>query len=343
MLKKVIDDKGVIFSKDNFPKELIEILNTKKVVVLGEYRHYSQEHQEFLSGLVKELHQFGFHQVLQELLHAHSWLAEDYVIGEIDSLPEVIKYFDFEYLEQIRNFNKDLPENERVIVKYVDMNHWEEAFIDSIKLMESVVDTHGLFDDLKDLDPKSDKYYEELTNLKSNLQTYRKKLTDKWYERMEEMIEVEMKSFKLRAVEYDPALREEIIIDLCKKHLSEKNLSILNFGSDHARKKRLDEPDEDYQLLGEFITENYNSYHIGFIGIKGEIKHTFRDLEIVKFNLLKEEKEGKLFRIIGEKQGNSNMFLPLDGPVFKDEFKEFDAYISYPEISVVKSMEKFKL
>lgn len=344
-LKKIIEDHGIIFPKENIPKKLIEILNNKNVVILGEFHHYIKQHQEFLFNLSKGLHQFEFQQVFVEGIHAYSWMIEDYATGKIDLFPKNIRCFNLEFLEQIREFNKDLPEKDKIIVKDIDMTHGDNSFVESVTLMSEVIDTHGLFDDL---DSKSDKYHEQLTNLKNNLPNYKVKFTDKWYERIEKMIEVEKKSFKIRKDELYYEEREKVMIDLCKKNLSGNKKTIMLIGHNHAQKKHFEGTGEDYQLLGEFVNENYNSYHIGLIGIKGEIKYSFKDLETKKFDVLKDGKEDDLFRIIGEIQKDNNIFLPLNNSIFENEFMvmdgldenevkpkiQFDAYVSFPEVSL---------
>jgi hypothetical protein len=357
-IRNVIEKDKLQFSYNNIPDGLTKILSKKDIVMLGE-NHYIQQHQEFVASLVSALHGCGYRLFVNELMHAYSWCVEDFVLGIIDQIPEEIMFFDYDYLKKIREYNSKLADNEKIKVKYIDVNHWKNNFIRSISFMEKYINTYGIFDKIKEKNLESNDYYNNLNRLLSELldheKKYCRKFTGEWFDRIKDIIEIEIISFEQRKNDYNPCEREKIMIKLCERCISDKRKTIINCGSNHTQKKYFSGPGKNYQLIGEFINEKYNSYSIGFSAIKGEIKHNFRDLKNEKFNILKNSREDDLFRLIGEKQDQDCLFIPFDNPIFQNEYivqdctsetnikpkSQYDAYIFYYEISVADSMVKY--
>jgi hypothetical protein len=106
-------------------------------------------------------------------------------------------------------------------------------------------------------------------------------------------------------------------------------------------------------LLEEKVSLDLTS--IAFSGIKGKRKYKFNSDEVISFNILDNTMEKNLMHMIGQKAGDQMSMLLLNGEIFKKEMditytagthrvapgRQFDALITYPEISILKSLSDF--
>lgn len=120
-LRRSIESNIVIFDGTVIPTELIERLEDKKVVVVGEY-HGIQEHKEFVTDLMLDLNNYNqFDQLLLEMPHSLGLILEDYTWGEIDQLPAYFERFPQADISRIRDFNQNVHEEERIRVRAIDI------------------------------------------------------------------------------------------------------------------------------------------------------------------------------------------------------------------------------
>ncbi|NIV16116.1 MAG: hypothetical protein GWN62_34125 [Aliifodinibius sp.] len=356
-LESAVRENLIIHNGEEIPRQLVDIAEQKRILILGE-THYIQEHQEFVSKLLQRLHAEGYRIFLIETFHAFSWMVADYVFGEIDYLPDHIRFFDNYWLEAIRNFNANLEDTEKIKFFYMDVNHWRDNFISSLLEIEKILGGQPLFDGIKSRQIDSPNYKSALLTLSNtisqNAAMYKTEWGNKWYERINEMIDVEIKSSNFRTSR-DDNLREATMFDIIQSRIPEnRNIKVaINCGSHHAQKNGLMGP--KIKWITPYLNEIYpdDIYSIAFIGIKGERKSSFSDPNVIEFNLIRETSNNDLIRIIGVEAGPNMATLPLESSVFNKNVRvtyvsgstfhlspasQFDALITYPRVSILNSM-----
>lgn len=352
-LQTALEQSSSEFASHQLPANLLDSLGTKQVLVLGE-THYVQEHQELVSKLVQQLHPAGYRVFLNEGMHALSWIAEDYALGLYDQVPPSLAMFDQYWLREIRDYNLTLPADKRITFQLIDMNHWPDVFYTSVSLITQHLKTGGFFDELLSTDILSPDYGMALENALSKLQAnssyYRILWSDKWVDRISEMLTVELVSLGIRN-QWSSAKREELMISLFTQRAEEAaGKVIVNCGMNHGQKKYFPGmgPGGDYLLLGEHIAANYLSYHIAFWGITGNRRDRFFDKGsyVLKNNWYSWD----LLHLASNHLTNPKI-VSLEAPVFTrptivnnrllQPSRQYDAYILYPEISLLNSLQVY--
>ena len=393
-----IDDaiatRAHFFNPGTVPSELVEALRPHRLVLLGE-SHYVQEHQDFVVLLLKELHPHGLRWFADELSHASGWAVDDYVRGLRDDPPPSVARMNQTYLDGLRAFNATLPPSERIRFRYIDMNHNPTAFQTSLQMMLRETDLSPVAGEVATilaLDPYGEEYREALRALEwatrvppdagadvSEAGTagagtvtanpsvgagvgaaLRDQAGDRWFNRLRETLEIEIRSFPLR-LQWDVAERELIMIDLVNAILDESgnDMVAVNTGMFHAQRQRFMGTRQEW--LGEYLARNPRRggfYSIAFFGMSGErIRHS-RDQNPQPMRPLAELPPRNLSRRIADAAVATGdgaipaVFLPLDHPAFNRRMpvsyglspvravpsRQFDALVVYPEISVLRSL-----
>lgn len=375
-LLEIVTAEAVPFDPETVPVELVETLSTRRVILLGE-THYVQEHQEFIVRLIRELHPEGLRYFVQELSHASGWAVDDYVTGRRDDYPDSVRTFDEYWIEALRRFNQDLPVDQRIRFRYNDMNHNPAAFHFSLQMMarESPV-TATLVCSLLVTRPDTEEYEAALHELhrllRENQALLAREIGSPWFERLLETIEIEVRSLPLRR-RWDVAEREKIMIELSTGIIGEaqddQTMVAINTGMFHAQKERF--MGTRQQWLGEYLVENpqlYGGppglYSMAFFGLRGTTIRTFMEPEPQPFTPATERNPRNLVRAIAEvaqrqpterhtaERQPSAVYLDLSHPVFQRRMpmaftrsvfrtvpgRQFDGYIAYPKISVLRSI-----
>ncbi|TVQ96686.1 MAG: hypothetical protein EA403_15830 [Spirochaetaceae bacterium] len=383
-----IATRARLFNPETVPSELVEALRSHRLVLFGE-SHYVQEHQDFVVLLLQELHPHGLRWFAEELSHASGWAVDDYVRGRRDDPPPSVARMNQTYLIGLRAFNATLPPSERIRFRYIDMNHNPTAFRTSLQMMKRETDLSPVEAEITAvlaLDPYEEEYLDALHALERSARlmdatdaaaepgvgaALRDRAGDRWFHRLRETLEIEIRSFALR-LQWDVADRERIMIDLVHAILdeSDNDMVTVNTGMFHAQRQRFMGTRQEW--LGEYLARNpqltegaepgsHSGFcSIAFFGMRGErIRHS-RDQNPQPMRPLAELPQHNLSRRIADAAGAAAgggeipaVFLPLDHPAFDRRMlvsygfspvraipaRQFDAFVVYPEVSVLRSLQ----
>ncbi len=374
-IREVLDTDLVTFESGTVPDELVDTLSRRKVLLLGE-THYVQEHQEFVLELLIRLHPHGLRLFAQEMPHAYGWIVDDYVTGERDNYPESVRRMDEYWIEGLRAFNEGLPESERIRFSYIDMNHAHDACLLSLSWMvrgTRIGESIGpLVVDVLETHPGTDGYIRALVDLEQRLASDRARLEDtlglRWYARLVEVVEIELRSIPVRE-RFDNPVRERIMIDLANRAIENAAGSsvALNVGMYHAQRRRYMGTRQEW--LGEYLSANAERfggseqlYSVAFWGFSGERIRNFMDRNPEPVPEAMDRPTSNFARqiaeIVARRDGTtrpeSAAFIELSDPAFARSMqiafsfsrlraapgRQFDAYLVFPEISVLESIRR---
>ena len=357
-IKQLVNDELVVFA-DPTPQALNDLYENSSVLIFGE-THYVQEHQDFVVSQLQALSDAGYRVIFEELFHSFSWMVEDYVNGDIAQLPEFILYFNETLIEGVKQFNSTADPTRKFKFAYMDVNHWTDNFLTSLEEIENVIGGHPEFSSIKNSQPDSQSYQSDLESLKGQLetdsQTYISLWGQEWFDRILEIIDVEIASSEYRINRSDD-WRESVMFDNINRVLqsSGNDKILVNAGFFHGQKETYMGTFID--RLGKRLDDEVNTNSIAFIGIKGERKLTFNDTNSFSFDLSKDSDTDDIVREINRIAGTSISYLPLSDSRFSSKNvkmsytfgsfvtapigRQFDAIITYPEISVLTSMDVY--
>lgn len=357
-LDPIVSENLVVFNETEVPGQLQNLIETHGIILLGE-TYYVQEHQEYIARVLDLYGSEGL-CFYNEFSSAYNWLLEDYIRGEIQHLPYYVRLLNQVWIEKIREIN--LAHGPDFPVKFycMDVNHELMDFKNSIIESEKILGEQQLFALIKILRVDGDAYYNQLNTLKDLLEeeqeSYRNTWGEMWYNRYLELIEWEIESYHFRTTG-DEEVRENALFGYIQSKL-EANPGIkalINCGINHAQRETL--MGTPIIRIGGLLEENYpgNTCSLAFIGISGKRKYRLDDGESIDFNILETAAEDDIIRIMGEQAGNLMALLPMEDDIFLEEMdatywagavrvspgKQFDAIITYPEISILKSLSDF--
>ena len=357
-LDTAVENELVLFPQTEIPGELESLVESNQVVILGETQ-YVEEHHQYISLL---LDRFGTEGLcfINEFSNAYNWMVEDYIRGDIQHLPYTIRLLNHTWLEKIRDINL-LAEGKSPISFYLmDINQWKEDFKISIEESEKIVGEQSIFALIKILDVDRNAYLYELEDLKEMLEQetafYLELWGEKWYNRYLELIGLELESCRYR-MSPDENKREFFMFDFIQSALKRNPecKTIINCGMYHAQKETM--MGTDIQRLRALLEEKdpQGLASIAFSGIKGKRKYKFNSDQVISFNIVENTTDKNLMHIIGQKAGDQMSMLMLENEIFKLEMditytagvirvapgRQFDAIITYPEISILKSLTDF--
>ena len=180
-----------------------------------------------------------------------------------------------------------------------------------------------------------------------------------WVEIVKEVIAGELESSRFRtnrnAQNREFTMRDHIRTSIAR-HPGAK--ALINTGMFHAQKITL--MGEDILRIGQLLRNEYSgTFSVAFIGLTGETKMSFNDATNTSFHLANSATGENVIRILFEQTNGRMGFLPMTNPVFSDEEllisfsngntihtrvgRQFDALVTYPRISVLKSMNKYDI
>lgn len=330
-LESVVRRDGVAAPAGSIPGEVLDRLAANRVVVLGEL-HFLREHRELVAELVRDLHARGFRQYLFEWSQAADWLLADYV-GDGGLVPDFTPPHDIggEALTAIRDFNRTLPEGERIEVHGIDVHLADyggaDGWVPAFGMLADHLPEPGPIADFLAADHNTPEGHTlRLETLRDRLDADRGALVaswgDYWYETVAEMVEVELLSVPIRALrdnDYDASvqLREEAIKWLADRRVSESRRgTLINFGNTHAQKEGLWGTD-GIEWLGDYLTHSspvsagstmvVSVWAAHVVSVAGSGDPDF-DLSASPAN--------ELLRVVNEARPQDRVFVPLDDPLF---------------------------
>ena len=329
-LEQIVQRDGVTFDVQSIPDEVLDSLAAHRVVVVGEI-HHLYEHRELIAELVRKMHSYGFRQLLFEWTQVADWLLDDFVLDK-GLEPEWAPPEDIggAMIIAIRDFNRTLPENERIRVRPIDVTLPEyggsESFQYSLNTLAGHLADPGPLSVF--LDGNYDTPEKQTTLLKAlqiELENGRSDLIyswgEYWYDTVSEIVEIELASVPIRAIRqsnYDKSvrLREDVIKRLVDRRLQGFQYgTLINIGSTHAQKERL--WGNKIEWLGDYLV--HQSQDAGGSVIVLDISAAYivsiPESGIPDYDL-KASPENELFRVMNQIWPDRIIFLPMDNPAF---------------------------
>lgn len=345
------------FVEGAIPQGIEDLLTTSSTLVLGE-THYVQQHQDFIGDLLPVAHAKGYRVVYDELFHCFSWLVEDYVTWKRDEIPEFLRYLNETTLQAIRSFNKDKVDSEMILLKYMDMNHWQDNMQVCIDELEKILGPVPVFSILQGIAVDSPAYLTALQDLDQEIQfnpeQYREAWGDKWYDRIVDIVSMEIVSTTFRT-ERDNVLREDMMMNNMAADIESSTKVLVNTGMYHAQKHVL--LGEDIQrIAAQIVAMDASSRSVAFVALKGERRNSFNSTTI-NFDLTNQMTDNDLVRHLHLHTVPDRGFLMLSDATFAQQNiratftpgstvfgpvgSMFDAIVLYPEVTVLESMTSF--
>lgn len=356
----IVENDLSLIIDQQLPEDLVNNLAQSEVVVFGE-THYVQEHQEFLVSILPQLSELGYNYVFDELFHAFSWVVQDYVNGERDEIPEFIRFFNQELIEGIKAFNATVDDDHKMNLVYFDINHWRDNFTKALDLVELEIGDQPIFEEIFMQTANSSAYIMALGSLQEILSdqeaNYRTEWGDLWYDRLVDMLEVELVSVQFRNARDDRA-REEKMFDNLMTYVDFNTSSkyLVNTGMSHAQKNNY--MSNSTTRIGAMLANITDNLHtMSFIGLSGERKFRFYDTDHLAFDLSQSVSTNDMTKYLAEFSANQMSYLPLSDDhfsanlqkisysegttIFAHVGRQFDAIVCYPSISILDSMDEF--
>jgi hypothetical protein len=230
----------------------------------------------------------------------------------------------------IRDFNRTLPEDERIQVHSVDVNLQDygggESFVWSLGRLSGHLPDPGPLSSFPGGDYDTPESQTALLEaLHSELQAERSDLVASWglrlYDTVLEMVEVEQASVPIRAARdrnYDKSvrLREDAIKRIVDRRLQETpHGTLVNFGSTHAQKERL--RGTDIEWLGDYLVHSSPVADESVIVLEVSAAHIVTvPGSGVPDSDLSASPANELLRVMNQTWPDQIVFLPLDDPLF---------------------------
>ena len=329
-LEQIVQRDSVPFVMESIPAAVLNRLASQRVVLVGEL-HFLREHRELMVQFLRELHARKFRQLLFEWTQVADWLVDDFVLdGGLEPSWTPPLSIGGDMITAIRDFNRTLPENERIQVRPIDVTLQDyggaESFLYSLgALTRHLPDPGPLSVFLQGDYDTSEKQKIQIDALRNELNASRSELIDSWgehwYDTVVEMVEVELTSVSIRAIrdsDYDKSvrLREDAIKQLVDSRLKDyKYGTLINMGSTHAQKERL--WGNDIEWLGDYLVHKSEEAggSVTVVMVSAAYIVSVPGSGIPDYDL-KNSPENELFRVMSETWPNQIVFLPVDDPVF---------------------------
>jgi hypothetical protein len=328
-LARVVE-RDLITMDAGVPSELVDRLASVRVVVVGE-AHFLQEHRALVGALVRALHARGFRQLLMEWPHAYDWVLAEYVVDG-DPMPgwQPPQRLGGLLIEEVRDFNRTLPPEDRVRLGAVDLNLDEyggaEAFLGSLQALVDRLSNPGpvaAFLGERYIEPERQRRL--LERLNAELVEGREQWTASWgsaqYRAVLEMVDVELASVPVRALRaerYDVStrLRERAIHRIADIRIAElSGGTVINMGLTHAQKSGLFGTESTTWLSDYLVHESPVAG--GSVFVLGAVAAQVRAMPDGPLTYrLDGSPANELFRILYEAGPDERTFLPLDDPLF---------------------------
>lgn len=329
-LEQIVRRDGVPFDAESIPDEVLDRLASYRVVLVGE-THFLREHRELMVELLRELHSRGFRQLLVEWTQVANWLLAD-LVNDGGLEPDWEPPGDISagvLARAIRDFNRTLPESERIQIYGIDVTlqdyGGDESFLWSLgRLAQHLPDPGPLSSFPQGNYDTPESQTALLGALQAELNASRSELIaawgQYWYGTVVEMVEVELASIPVRALrerDYDKSvrLREDAIKWLADRRLQGfPHGTLINVGSTHAQKKRLF--GTEIEWLGDYLVHESQAADGSVIVLDVSAAHivSVPGSGIPDYDLTASP-ENELFRVMNQTWPEQIVFLPTDDPL----------------------------
>jgi len=332
-LRPAVERDGVAFTAQAIPAPLLDRLAQNRVVVVGE-THLIREQGELLGELLRSLHARGFRQLLLEWPHMADWLLADFVEGtglEPGFVPPLTNVGG-SVLTAVRDFNRTLPEADRIHVRAIDVNLDEYGGAPSFRNLLTALSRHlpdpaPVATFLRAAYDSPERQTAALNQLQGGLRAGETSLSaswgSRWHDVVSEMVEVELASVGIRAgrqSDYDRTAgdREDVIKRLADSRLDDYGFrTVVSAGNTHAQKSRL-MGTEGVEWLGDYLA--HRSPAAGgpvFVLCVTPARLVSEGASpTTLYDVMSESPGNELWRLMHEAWPDRIAFLPLDDPVF---------------------------
>ncbi len=329
-LALIVERDAIAFDLGSVPDEIVDRLAANRLVIIGE-THFIREHRELTVELLTRLHARGFRQFLIEWPQMADCLVDDY-LGDGELWPDWEPPWGVmpEMIGPIREFNRTLPEADRLRVHMVDVNLDDYGGVEAFLSLLGDVSAH--LGEPPPIEALLAGGYQGAGAHRARLQTLRDELDargpelsaswgDYWYKTLAEMVDVELASVRIRGIrssDYDRSvrLREDEMKRLADRRLADAvGGTVINVGGNHAQKSYLKGTEQEW--LGDYLVHRSTavggpaivvSVNVARIIVDGRTEYQFAS-----------SPENELFRLTNERWPDRVVFLPLDDPAFGTE------------------------
>lgn len=339
-----INDASEVFSKNNMPVSFLNKVSEAEAIVIGQYKGI-KEHQDLLADLTIHQHKnSNIDIVVLGSRHAYSWIFNSYVKGELNSdlfVEEVTSDWVI-FLSRIREYNKDLSDNNKISVKTGDINSQEDQFVSSLQYMRQQLperDTvNRLLNRIISAADRTEVLIEFKNILSNNSSNFSQSWGSDWNKILIEMIEVEIASTEIREMwdlDYTEAhiLREDLIKELAEKRLENNNNIIFNYSFYQAQKNHYLGTRKEW-LAGYLNSEDSSietSYSFLFIPMSGQIFDG--EDGIMNIDISIEEDNGLFKRTVDLIGSDKQIYIDFHFDQFKNKKDDLNLY--YQKIEAV--------
>lgn len=362
-LIEVIDRDHIILEEDGIPEALIERLSEYSVVVLGEGSHYTYEFPQLGVEIALALYDSGYRLILIEFYHSFNAQIEEYVLNRTEQLDPFLEQAYGPFLTQVQEFNIGLPDESKVHVQAVDINHRPEQYATALQRLANGIPESDIIREFIS-NTANALNIEELENFYQLLLVSEESFKRSWgeaiYDWILEMTWVQLATLPIRANwESDHVqaheMREEVIKELVERRLDQDNNHVVvYFGGNHIQREHLMGTEKEW--LGGYLA-NRSPHTAGdtfLLYLTAAKSDYLREREITRFDIRENHNWSELFRVLTDRAKGKPAFLPLDDKIFATETitvnyqgsvlrhkpkEQFDGFILLPEIHSVSSTE----
>lgn len=281
---EAVEEEAVEFAADTLPAELLANLADKEAIMVGEFGKLEQ-HQEFLATLVIGLHQEqNLNQVVLNHNQAYGWIFDKYVQGDLGAgifVDNVISPW-VVFLERIREYNLNQPQDNRVNVTSGDINFHQDQFINSLQFFRRhMPESDSLNRHVNNIISAGDRekilesVYEDISE---NKEIYAENWGSRETELLLAMLKAELDSIPIRDLwdtDYIKAHkeREDFLKELTRTKLDEEGRVLFNYGFYHLQKNHKMGTEKEW--LGEYLSKEdtpYDSYNLVVVPLRGSLR-----------------------------------------------------------------------
>ena len=335
-LEPIVRRDAVVASEGYLPASMIARLASYRVIAVGEGRHHVPAYERVVTYLLLALHEAGARQLLIEMPHAYDGEANAYVLGERFYISAVLMQYAGLELRALRDFNRDLPTEERIAVRAIDVNHELSLYTYVLNQMAAELALAGVPTDV--LAPVlgrelagADAFRVEAVY--AELLAQSDELVAAWgqdtYDQILEMTWVQEESIRIKSgweSDYarSHAERERIMKELVERRLAEVGdaITILHVGANHIQREHLMGIETEW--VGGYLAERSPSasgetYLLYLTAATGCYKGD--DGSVVRFKVGGMRATAELLDVLAatasaQDPGWDGAFLPLDDPRF---------------------------
>jgi hypothetical protein len=354
----VVERDATFAPRAELPASFDGLLEGARVVLLGEH-HWMLDHHCAQARLLPRLGAAGVRTYAMEESEAYSWMAEDYVGGVGDDLPEALSYPAL-LLRAMRAYNAGKPEAERIRPVFFDVNYEGTYLADSLRRFQARFGRVAALDPVLAAAPDGAAYRAALSAAAAQLAAQegalRATLGAVRYTQLVELVAWELRSLPWRTAADDAsreaALRDGLVAELARAGAAPV---VVTTGGFHAQKRSSPANPGRNEPYGAWLQQHPESYGGDAAALRsvafGPGWGQVRDLTGNSYGFdVRRAEPGDVARILSELAGDRTALLPLADPVFQEQAVAFgaegfagayaigqvyDAVVLYPDTTVL--------